>query len=83
MPQVAPSTASTAPPVLALRGFARVSLYPGEGRKVHFDVPATALFVRDNLGKLVPPTGPIDFFVGASSRDIRLRETLHTLGAPR
>lgn len=76
-------TAPTAQPVLALRGFTRVSLSPGESRRVRFDVPASALFVRDDRGKLVPPTGPIDFFVGASSRDIRLRGVLGaTAGKP-
>jgi beta-glucosidase len=74
-------TAPTAQPVLALRGFARVSLAPGESRRVQFDVPARAFFVRNDHGKLVPPTGPIEFFVGSSSRDIRLRGTLHPRGA--
>jgi beta-glucosidase len=73
-------TAPTAQPVLSLRGFARVSLSPGEGRRVQFDVPAAALFVRDERGARVPPTGPIEFFVGASSRDIRLRGVLTTAG---
>jgi beta-glucosidase len=74
-------TAPTVQPVLALRGFTRVSLYPGESRRVQFDVPAQALFVRDDRGKLVPPTGPIEFFVGASSRDIRLRGEHETTAA--
>jgi beta-glucosidase len=68
--------APTAQPVLALRGFAHMSLSPGERRRVRLVVPASSLFVRDERGQLVPPTGPIEFFVGASSRDIRLRGTL-------
>ncbi|MBW7932472.1 MAG: glycoside hydrolase family 3 C-terminal domain-containing protein, partial [Gemmatimonadaceae bacterium] len=76
-------TAPTAQPVLALRGFARVSLWPGEGRLVRMSVPATSLFVRDANGKLVPPSGPIEFFVGASSRDIRLRQVFTPTGGAR
>jgi beta-glucosidase len=70
--QIAP----TAQPVLALRGFARVTLHPGEGRRLQFNVPARALFVRDERGRLVPPTGPLEVLVGASSRDIRVRQVL-------
>ncbi|MBI2408864.1 MAG: glycoside hydrolase family 3 C-terminal domain-containing protein [Gemmatimonadetes bacterium] len=69
-------TAPTAQPVLALRGFARVTLSPGGWQRVRFTLPARALYVRDEKGRLVPPTGPIEFFVGASSRDIRLRGLL-------
>jgi len=68
--------APTAQPVLALRGFIRMTLYPGQESRVRLMVPASALFLRDERGRLVPPTGPIEFFVGASSRDLRLRGTL-------
>lgn len=76
-------TAPTAQPVLALRGFTRVSLWPGATALLRLAVPARALYVRDERGRLVPPTGPIEFFVGASSRDIRLHGFLSPGGSGR
>jgi beta-glucosidase len=76
-------TEPSAQPILALRGFARISLTPGMGQKVRMDIPARALFVRDRRGRLVPPTAPIEFFVGASSRDIRLHWSLSPDGRRR
>jgi beta-glucosidase len=76
-------TAPTAQPVLALRGFTRITMYPGEGRVLQFTLPARALYVRDERGRRVPPTGPVEFFIGASSRDIRLRGLFNPHGASR
>lgn len=76
-------TAPTAQPVLALRAFARVTLQPQEEREVRLRVPASALAVRDVNGRRAVRGGEVVVYVGASSRDIRLRGTLHTLGAPR
>ncbi|MDP1892295.1 MAG: glycoside hydrolase family 3 N-terminal domain-containing protein [Gemmatimonadaceae bacterium] len=76
-------TAATAQPVLALRAFARVPLGPGEERTVDLALPVHALATRDALGAKVVRDGEVVLYVGASSRDIRLRGTLHTLGAPR
>lgn len=76
-------TAPTAQPVLALRAFARVTLQPGEERTVDLVLPARALAVRDAFGSKAVREGEVILYVGASSRDIRLRGTLHTLGAPR
>ena len=65
--------APTAQPVLALRGFTRLSLRPGESRQVEFALAVADLAVRDLDGiRRVLPEDVI-LYVGASSRDIRLR----------
>ena len=76
-------TAPTAQPVLALRAFARITLQPQEEREVQLRVPASALAVRNANGRRSVRTGEVVVFVGASSRDIRLRGTLRTIGARR
>ena len=76
-------TAATAQPVLSLRAFARVSLQPGEARTVDLVLPARALAVRDALGSKAVRDGEVILYVGASSRDIRLRGVLRTQGAQR
>ena len=76
-------TAATAQPVLALRAFARVTLQPGEARTVDLMLPVRALATRDAHGAKAVRNGDIILYVGASSRDIRLRGTLRTTGAPR
>lgn len=59
-----------------LRGFERVSLAPGESRTVHFTVDSEALQILDrNMEWRVEP-GEFEIMVGASSTDIRLKETV-------
>ena len=77
------ATAATAQPVLSLRAFARVSLQKGEARTVDLVLPARALAVRDALGSKAVRDGEVILYVGASSRDIRLRGVLRTQGAQR
>ena len=69
-------TAPTAQPVLALRGFARIPLQPGESRDVDFPLAVADLAVRDVDGKRRVVPHDVVLYVGASSRDIRLRGTL-------
>jgi beta-glucosidase len=69
-------TAPTAQPVLALRGFARVPLQPGESRTVDLPLAVADLAVRDLDGHRRVVPGDVTIYVGASSRDIRLRGTL-------
>lgn len=76
-------TAPTAQPVLALRAFARVAVQPGEERTVDLALPVRTLATRDARGAKAVRDGEVILYVGASSRDIRLRGTLHTTGAPR
>ncbi|WP_025414720.1 glycoside hydrolase family 3 N-terminal domain-containing protein [Gemmatirosa kalamazoonensis] len=64
---------SVARPVLALQGFARVSLAAGEARTVTIPLDARALRAVDARGRWIVEPGMYRLLVGASSRDIRLR----------
>jgi beta-glucosidase len=55
-----------------LRGFARVSLAPGETKPVHFTIKPEHLQLYDRDGKWTIEPGGFTVFVGASSEDIRL-----------
>jgi beta-glucosidase len=59
-------------PVKELRGFARLSLDPGETKTVAFDLAADQLAFRDRDLRLVVEAGRIEVSIGASSEDIRL-----------
>lgn len=62
-------------PVKELKGFARVTLEPGETQTVTLDVtPASLAFYDVNMDYVVEP-GAFDVMVGTSSRD----EDLHTV----
>ncbi len=62
-----------------LRGFERVSLAPGETRTVIFELHPSHLQLLDrNMNWTVEP-GRFDIMVGASSEDIRLKETVTVL----
>jgi beta-glucosidase len=63
---------STAQPVLALKGFTRVTLGPGEGKQVSFEIGPEALAVLNPRMEWVVEPGDVRILVGASSRDIRL-----------
>lgn len=73
--------APSAQPVLALRGFTRVSLKPGESASIDLSLAVADLAVRDAAGRRAVVDGDVLLYVGASSRDIRLRGTLHTIRA--
>jgi beta-glucosidase len=61
-------------PLLALCGFQRVSLQPGESKTVTVEVPAERLRYWDTDKKqYVVESGDYEFLVGAASDDIRLR----------
>lgn len=68
--------ATFARPVLALAGFARVWLKSGEAREVRFTLGPDQLAVLDAALHPVVEPGTFTVYVGASSRDIRLRGTL-------
>jgi len=68
-------------PIRDLRGYARVSLRPGETRTVTFRVPVASLAYWDeNADRWVVESGPVELEVGASSADIRLRQTIRVAG---
>jgi beta-glucosidase len=65
--------ASVARPVLALRGFQRVGLEPGQSREVTFSLDRDDLKLLDRDLRWVVEPGAFRVLVGASSKDIRLR----------
>lgn len=68
--------ASVAQPVIALKGFERVHLAPGEERIVNFILGPEELSMFDASMRRVVETGEFRVMIGASSRDLRLRGTL-------
>ncbi|SIS49751.1 glycoside hydrolase family 3 N-terminal domain-containing protein [Alicyclobacillus vulcanalis] len=60
-------------PVKVLCGFARVGLAPGEQARVRFRLSAHQFGFYDRDMRFVVEPGDIEFMVGASSEDIRLR----------
>jgi beta-glucosidase len=75
--------ASVTRPVLELRGFARLSLAPGERRRLSFELHATQLAFHDaGMARVVEP-GTIEVLLGASSADVRLRGCFEIVGERR
>ena len=68
--------ATYAQPVLRLAGFTRVWLAPGEAREVRFRLGPEQLSVLDARLHPVVERGTFRVYVGASSRDIRLRDSV-------
>jgi beta-glucosidase len=72
--------ASVARPVLELRGFARVSLSPGERRTVTFRLAAEQLAYTAVDHRRVVEPGRVSLFVGTSSADLPLRASVELTG---
>jgi beta-glucosidase len=69
--------ASISQPVRRLRGFERVTLEPGEKRKVTFRLDGSDFGFYDNRGKFVVERGSIDVYAGNSSKaDLKRSFTL-------
>lgn len=66
--------ASVARPVIQLAGFERVHLEPGETRAVQFTVGQEQLRMLDRDMHWVVEPGTFRVMIGASSKDIRLRD---------
>jgi beta-glucosidase len=65
---------SLAQPVKQLKGFQRLSLKAGEGKEISFNITPELLKMLDaNMQWIVEP-GEFRIMIGASSKDIRLRE---------
>ncbi len=60
--------ASISQPVRRLRGFERVTLQPGESRKVRFTLDRSDFGFYDNRGRFVVEPGEIDVYAGDSSQ---------------
>lgn len=67
--------ASITPDVLRLRGFDKISLKPGESRKVTFTIPASDLAFVGYDGRWVLEKGDFDFTVGTLKARTRCTET--------
>jgi beta-glucosidase len=63
--------ASVARPVLELRGFKRIELAPGAGKRVTFSLTPEQLAFWSPRGQWLIEAGRIDFWVGASAADLR------------
>lgn len=72
---VAPPQNGPYRPAKELKGFAKVSLQPGESRTVTFELNDRSFAVWCDGGWKVP-MGSYEILVGASSADIRLRATM-------
>jgi beta-glucosidase len=73
--------ASVTRPVLALAGFRRIVLGPGETVQVAFEVGPWELALSDaGIGEFVEP-GEFEVYVGSSSRDLRLKGILRLVGS--
>ncbi|MDP4285329.1 MAG: glycoside hydrolase family 3 N-terminal domain-containing protein [Bacteroidota bacterium] len=67
---------SVTTPVLALKGFSRITLKPGESGIVHFELGHDALSLWNREMKRVVEPGMFSVKVGSSSDDIRLQGKL-------
>ncbi|MBL8163971.1 MAG: fibronectin type III-like domain-contianing protein, partial [Anaerolineae bacterium] len=72
--------ASVTRPVKLLKGFARVTLQPGEAKTVQFDLDARHLAFYDRGMRYVVEPGDIEVLIGSSSQDIRLSGTFEIIG---
>ena len=71
---------SVVTPVRQLQAFEKVALDPGEERTVRFEIPVRQLSLYDAAMRRVVEPGDFELQVGASSRDIRLRDTVTVAG---
>ena len=70
-------------PVKQLKGFQRVTLKPGETRRVTFRLDVSQLAFYDRDMRFVVEPGHVDILVGSSSEDIRLTGSFEITGRRR
>ena len=68
--------ASVARPVMELKGFQRIHLNAGESKEISFLITPAMLSMLDKDLKTIIEPGDFRIMIGASSRDMRLKETL-------
>jgi beta-glucosidase len=73
--------ASVARPKMELRGFARISLAPGQTKHVTFTVDPAQAAIWKQGSEWVVDAGRLDFMVGASSSDIRNTVSVNISGS--
>jgi beta-glucosidase len=75
--------ASVTRPVKELKGFVRLSLQPGETRRVTLALDLAQLAFYDRDMRLVVEPGEVAIWVGGSSEDLRLEASVVVTGEPR
>lgn len=74
----APVDPSVIRPVKELKGFEKVFLKAGESKKIIFRLDGSAFaYYSDKIHKWHSESGKYEILIGASSKDIRLSETVH------
>lgn len=69
-------------PVMELKGFSKVPLAAGEKKTVTFVMDKRSFaYYQIELGDWYVKSGEFDLLIGASSKDIRLRKTVHVTGS--
>ena len=68
--------ASVARPVMELKGFQRIHFSPGETKEISFKITPSMLSMLDEKLNTIVEPGDFRIMIGASSRDIKLKETL-------
>lgn len=71
--------ASVAQPFMALKGFERINLKPQESKEVVFTLTPEMFTLLNEQMQTVTEPGDFRLMIGASSRDIRLKETLSVI----
>jgi beta-glucosidase len=70
--------ASITRPVKELKGFEKISLLPGEAKKVSFVINKSVLqFYNENLDKWIIEPGAFDIMIGSASDNIALHSTIY------
>lgn len=78
---VEPGEGTCPRPVRELKGFEKISLMPGESRKVSFVLDGRAFaYYSTEISDWYVPSGDYRVQIGASSRDLRLEKTVHVEG---
>jgi len=68
--------ASVSQPVIALKGFQKINLLPGETKEVNFIItPDMLKMLNKDMSWLVEP-GDFRIMIGASGKDIRLMDNI-------
>jgi beta-glucosidase len=73
--------ASVTRPVQELKGFVRLTLQPGEARRVTFELPVALTGFYDRHMEFVVEPGVVEVMVGAASDDVRLAGSFTVTGA--
>jgi beta-glucosidase len=71
--------ATTARPVIELKGFQKIMLNPGETRTVQFRLPVTALVMLNEQNEWVVEPGMFRIMVGNSSKNLPLKTNIEVV----